>query len=73
MIKKVKVNGAFGVAAITPNMVNITLAEDEAEWRNYSKPDSYQIHSVNADGLFWTSSTRHGRFQQINFQPAKQA
>ena len=60
--KKVKVNGSYGVAIITPNMVSITLAEDEAEWRSYSKPDSYQVHSVNADGSTdWTVDT------EINF------
>lgn len=54
-IKKVKLNGSHGVAIITPNMVNITLAEDENEWRSYSKPDSYGIHSINADGeTDWT-------------------
>jgi hypothetical protein len=52
-IKKVKVvidnKPAWGVAVITPNMINISLAEDEVEWRSYSKPDSYAILSVNPD------------------------
>lgn len=47
--KKVKFNGSYGAMVITPNMVNITLAEDEPEWRSYSKSDSYGIHSVNSD------------------------
>jgi hypothetical protein len=49
-IKKVKINGAFGVLVDMPNNSAITKAEDETEWRSYSKPDSYGILSVNPDG-----------------------
>ncbi|MGE0126671.1 MAG: hypothetical protein AB7U82_01105 [Blastocatellales bacterium] len=41
---------AFGVLTDTPNTSIITKAEDEAEWRSYSKQDSYSVHTVNADG-----------------------
>lgn len=52
--KKVKVvlpggNVAFGAAVLTPNMLNVTLAEDEAEWRSYSDPKGYGLASVNPD------------------------
>lgn len=51
-IKVVRPDGstAFGVAVFTPNMINVTLAEDEAEWRSYGKLDSYGVTTVNADG-----------------------
>lgn len=48
--KKVKINGAYGVLVDMPNNSAITKAEDETEWRSYSKPDSYGIKSVNSDG-----------------------
>ncbi len=48
--KKVKVNGAFGVLVDMPNNSAITKAEDETEWRSYSKPDSYGVKTVNGDG-----------------------
>lgn len=48
--KKVKVNGAFGVLVDMPNNSAITKAEDESEWRSYSKPDSYGVKTVNGDG-----------------------
>jgi hypothetical protein len=60
--KKVKVNGSYGVLIDTPNMTNITKAEDEAEWRSYSKSDSYKINSVNPDG-----STNWDIDLEINF------
>jgi hypothetical protein len=41
---------AFGVLTDTPNTSIITKAEDEAEWRSYSKQDSYAVHTINADG-----------------------
>ncbi len=49
-IKKVKVNGAYGVLVDMPNNTAITKAEDETEWRSYSKADSYGVHTVNTDG-----------------------
>lgn len=57
--KKVKVvsstGTAFGVLVQTPNAIVITLAEDEAEWRSYSKSDSYRVHTVNSDNSTdWT-------------------
>lgn len=48
--KKVKINGAFGVLVDMPNNSAITKAEDETEWRSYSKPDSYGVKTVNGDG-----------------------
>jgi hypothetical protein len=53
-VKKVKVvidnKPAWGVAVITPNMINISLAEDEVEWRSYSQTPGYGVLSVNPDG-----------------------
>lgn len=40
---------SYGVYTQTPNTDLVTKAEDEAEWRSYSKPDSYAVHTVNAD------------------------
>lgn len=48
--KKVKINGAFGVLVDMPNNSAITKAEDEVEWRSYSKPDSYGVKTINGDG-----------------------
>lgn len=39
----------YGVYTRTPNTDIITKAEDEAEWRSYSKQDSYMVHTINAD------------------------
>lgn len=47
--KKVKINGAYGVLVDMPNNSAITKAEDEAEWRSYSKPDSYGVKTINGD------------------------
>lgn len=47
--KKVKINGAYGVLVDMPNNSAITKAEDETEWRSYSKPDSYGVKTVNGD------------------------
>lgn len=49
-VKKVKINGAYGVLIDSPNATDIVKAIDENEWRSFSKPDSYGIHSVNTDG-----------------------
>lgn len=40
----------YGVLTRTPNTDIITKAEDEAEWRSYSKSDSYGAHTMNSDG-----------------------
>lgn len=48
--KKVKINGAYGVLVDMPNNSAITKAEDETEWRSYSKPDSYGVKTINGDG-----------------------
>ena len=61
--KKVKVNGAYGVLVGMPNTVSITLAEDETEWRSYSKPDSYGVKTVNGDG-----TTNWDVDLEVNFQ-----
>ena len=61
-IKKIKVNGAFCVLVDMPNGAIITKAEDEAEWRSYSKSDSYRVQTVNADG-----STNWDVDLEINF------
>ena len=61
-VKKVKINGAYGALVDTPNATVITKAEDEDEWRSYSKSDSYGIHSINTDG-----STDFSVDLEINF------
>lgn len=46
---------AYGVLTSTPNTDIITKAEDEAEWRSYSKEDSYAVHTINSDNSTdWT-------------------
>jgi hypothetical protein len=61
-IKKVKINGSYGVLIDSPNATDIVKAIDENEWRSFSKADSYQIHSVNTDG-----STDFSVDLEINF------
>lgn len=41
---------SLGVYVQTPNTDVITKAENEDEWRSYSKADSYRVHTVNSDG-----------------------
>lgn len=49
-VKKVKINGAYGVLIDTPNGAQIIKATNEEQYRSFSKPDSYQAHTVNTDG-----------------------
>lgn len=49
-VKKVKINGAYGALVDTPNGAQILKATNEEEWRSFSKADSYQLNTVNADG-----------------------
>jgi hypothetical protein len=62
-VKKIKINGAYGVLIDTPNGAQIIKATNEAQYRSFSKPDSYQAHTVNADG-----STDFTVDLEINFQ-----
>jgi hypothetical protein len=62
-VKKVKINGAYGVLVDTPNGAQIIKATNEEQYRSFSKPDSYQAHTVNADG-----STDFTVDLEINFQ-----
>jgi hypothetical protein len=53
----VKADGkTFGVRISTPNADTIVYATDEAQWRSWNLPTSYQLPTVNSDGTTnWTA------------------